>query len=74
MYGTTFNPYDLTKSAGGSSGGAAAALATGMSPEGLPVGIQIVGHYRNDFAVLQLADAFEEATEFGLKWPPIAST
>jgi amidase len=32
VYGTTYNPYDLTKSAGGSSGGAAAALATGMLP------------------------------------------
>ena len=32
VYGTTYNPYDLSKSAGGSSGGAAAALATGMLP------------------------------------------
>jgi amidase len=30
VFGTTFNPYDGTRSAGGSSGGAAAALATGM--------------------------------------------
>ncbi|MGB7245030.1 MAG: amidase [Sulfitobacter sp.] len=30
VHGATCNPYDLTKSAGGSSGGAAAALATGM--------------------------------------------
>lgn len=32
VYGTTCNPWDLTKSAGGSSGGAAAALASGMLP------------------------------------------
>ena len=32
VYGTTFNPYDSTKSAGGSSGGAGAALAAGMLP------------------------------------------
>ncbi|HEX6514565.1 MAG TPA: amidase [Nocardioidaceae bacterium] len=30
IFGTTLNPYDLTRSAGGSSGGAAAALASGM--------------------------------------------
>ena len=30
IFGVTRNPYDLTRSAGGSSGGAAAALATGM--------------------------------------------
>lgn len=30
VHGATCNPYDLSKSAGGSSGGAAAALATGM--------------------------------------------
>ena len=32
VFGTTRNPYDPTKSAGGSSGGAAAALASGMLP------------------------------------------
>ncbi len=32
VYGTTLNPYDRTKTAGGSSGGAAAALASGMLP------------------------------------------
>jgi amidase len=30
VFGPTLNPYDLSKTAGGSSGGAAAALATGM--------------------------------------------
>src|SRR5262245_29787057 len=32
VYGTTLNPYDLTKSAGGSSGGAGAAVAAGLLP------------------------------------------
>jgi len=32
IFGATRNPYDVTKTVGGSSGGAAAALATGMVP------------------------------------------
>ena len=45
VYGTTLNPYDPTKSAGGSSGGAAAAVASGMLP--LADGSDLGGSLRN---------------------------
>jgi amidase len=45
IYGTTNNPWDVTRTPGGSSGGAAAALATGMSA--LEVGSDIGASIRN---------------------------
>jgi amidase len=39
----------------------------------LPVGVQIVGRYRDDFGVLQLAHAFEAATGFAKRRPAIAA-
>ncbi len=45
IYGTTRNPWDLARSPGGSSGGAAAALASGMTP--LECGSDIGGSIRN---------------------------
>src|SRR6267142_5750490 len=45
VYGVTLNPYDLTKSAGGSSGGAGAALAAGLLP--LASGSDLGGSLRN---------------------------
>jgi amidase len=50
----------------------AASVPCGFTPEGLPVGAQIVGRYRDDFGVLQLAHAFEEATRHGERRPPLA--
>ncbi len=38
----------------------------------LPVGLQIVGRYRDDFGVLQLARAFEDATGVAKERPPLA--
>jgi len=43
----------------------------GFTDDGLPIGLQIVGRPRADFAVLQLAYAFQEATRFYQRKPPI---
>ena len=45
VFGVTRNPYDLTKTCGGSSGGSAVALATGMTP--LADGTDMGGSLRN---------------------------
>jgi amidase len=45
VYGTTGNPWDVTRTPGGSSGGAAAALAAGLT--GLEMGSDIGGSIRN---------------------------
>lgn len=50
----------------------AISVPAGFTEEGLPVGIQIVGRYRDDFGVLQLAHAFEQATETWKRRPPLA--
>jgi amidase len=49
-------------------------VPAGFTPEGLPVGIQIVGRYRDDLGVLQMGRAFEQATGFGQVRPSIASS
>jgi amidase len=51
----------------------AVSVPAGFTPEGLPVGIQIVGRYRDDFGVLQLAHAFEQATGQWKRRPALAS-
>ena len=49
----------------------AISVPCGFTEEGLPVGLQIVGRYGDDFGVLQLARAFEEATGFGERRPSV---
>ena len=50
----------------------AISVPCGFTPEGLPVGMQIVGRHNSEFSVLQLAYAFEQATEFWKQHPAIA--
>jgi amidase len=40
----------------------ALSVPAGFTPDGLPVGIQIVGRRREDLAVLQVGHTFEQAT------------
>ena len=54
------------------TGNPAASVPAGFTPEGLPIGLQIVGRDKQDFSVLQLAHAFEKASSFGRRRPNIA--
>ena len=51
----------------------AISVPAGFTAAGLPVGLQIVGRHRDDWSVLQLAHAFEQATRHGAKRPPIVT-
>jgi len=50
----------------------AISVPCGFTDGGLPVGLQIVGRHRDDWSVLQMAAAFERATQFGRRRPPLA--
>jgi amidase len=50
----------------------AISVPAGFTAEGLPVGLQIVGRHREDFELLRMAQAFEDATRFHLKRPVLA--
>ena len=47
----------------------AISVPAGFTPEGLPVGIQIVGRHRDDLGVLRMGHAFEQATGVGKRRP-----
>ncbi len=50
----------------------AISVPCGFTPEGLPIGLQIVGRHQDDFGVLQLAHAFERQTGFWKTRPSVA--
>jgi len=49
----------------------AISVPAGFTPDGLPIGLQIVGRHHRDFEVLQLAHAFEGVSGFGRQRPEI---
>jgi amidase len=54
------------------TGHPAISVPAAFTGEGLPVGLQIVGRYRADFSVLQLAHAFEQETQAWKRRPAVA--
>jgi amidase len=53
------------------TGHPALSVPCGFSRDGLPVGLQIVGRHQDDWGVLQLAHAFEQAIETGERRPDL---
>src|SRR5215468_5597229 len=51
----------------------AISVPCGFTPEGLPVGVQIVGRHQDELGVLQLAYAFEQATQYWQQRPPVVA-
>lgn len=50
----------------------AISVPAGFTDDGLPVGVQIVGRFRDDLNVLKLAHAFEQDTRIGLRRPVVS--
>ena len=50
----------------------AISVPAGFTAEGLPVGLQIVGCHHDDWGVLQIAHAYEQATGISHHFPPLA--
>ena len=50
----------------------AISVPAGFTTAGLPVGLQIVGRHRDEWSVLQLAHAFEQATQHAKRRPALA--
>jgi len=53
-------------------GNPAMSVPCAFSAGGLPIGIQIVGRHHEDWGVLQMGYAFEQATQMGKRRPAVA--
>ncbi len=75
VFGATVNPYDVRKTAGGSSGGAAAALRCGMVP--IASGSDMAGSLRNPAAftgVVGLRPSPGRVPDDDGSWSPLATS
>jgi aspartyl-tRNA(Asn)/glutamyl-tRNA(Gln) amidotransferase subunit A len=57
-------PFNIT-------GHPALTLNCGFDPEGLPIGLQIVGHFRDDASVLRAAALYEASEDWLSRWPDL---
>ena len=55
------------------TGAPALSVPCGFSRKGLPVGLQIVGRHQDDFGLLQIAHAFEQATGLWKQQPALVN-
>ena len=69
VFGTTLNPYDLSKTCGGSSGGAAVALATRMLP--IADGSDLGGSLRNPASYCNVVGFRTSAGRVPHGWDPL---
>jgi aspartyl-tRNA(Asn)/glutamyl-tRNA(Gln) amidotransferase subunit A len=58
------SPFDV-------NGWPAISLPCGFTSQGLPIGLQIIGPHGGESAVFQLAQAYEQATEWHKRRPPL---
>jgi aspartyl-tRNA(Asn)/glutamyl-tRNA(Gln) amidotransferase subunit A len=56
-------PFNLT-------GHPAISVNCGFSPEGLPIGLQLVGRFRDETSLLRTAALFEASSDLTGRWPP----
>jgi amidase len=70
VFGATLNPYDVTKTCGGSSGGAAVALACGMLP--IADGTDMGGSLRNPAAFCGVVGMRPSPPETGAAWESLS--
>jgi len=54
------------------TGHPAMSLPCGLTRSGLPIGLQLIGPYWSEFQLLSIALAYEDATEWHKRRPPIA--
>jgi aspartyl-tRNA(Asn)/glutamyl-tRNA(Gln) amidotransferase subunit A len=55
------------------AGTPAVSFPAGFDPAGLPIGVQLVGRHFDEATILRLAHAFQLATDFHQRLPPLAS-